>query len=107
MKNPTHEKGVRVIIQTISPRLGVARTMGKYNRTMEALRLELNEWIRSAGIFDYVFDAEEVVREEREDGYYYGEGLHQGDHLHPNEKGGRKLADAYDLTQLTGEKPLQ
>lgn len=107
MKNPTHEKGVRVIIQTISPRLGVARTMEKYNRTMEALRLELNEWIRSAGIFDYVFDAEEVVREEREDGYYYGDGMHQGDHLHPNEKGGRKLADAYDLTQLTGEKPLQ
>ena len=30
------------------------------------------------------------------------EGLHQGDHLHPNEAGGRLLAGAYDLAKLTG-----
>ena len=93
-----------MIIQTISPRLGVARTMGKYTRDMEALRLKLNAWIRSAGIFDYVFDAEACVREERPDGYYYAEGLHQGDHLHPNSAGGRLLADAFDLEKLTGQK---
>lgn len=101
--NESHARNVRVTMQTISPRLGVAITMGKYNRDMEDLRLKLNDWIRSAGIFDYVFDAEAVVREERPDGYYYGEGLHQGDHLHPNAKGGQMLADAYDLSKLTGE----
>ena len=104
MTQTLHRKGVRVIIQTISPRLGVARTMGRYTRDMEALRLDLNSWIRSAGIFDDVFDAERTVREERPDGYYYASGLHQGDHLHPNAKGGRKLADAYDLEKLTGHK---
>ncbi len=96
------ERDIRVVMQTISPRLGVARTMGKYTRPMEEQRLLFNDWIRSAGIFDYLFDAEAVVREERPDGYYYGEALQQGDHLHPNAAGGQKLADAYDLEQLTG-----
>ncbi len=33
---------------------------------------------------------------------FFGEGLHQGDHLHPNAKGGKMLADAFDLEKLTG-----
>ena len=103
MVDELHRRRVRVCMQTITPRLGVARTMGKYDRNMEALRLQLNDWIRSAGIFDYVFDAEAVVREEHSEGYYYAEGLHQGDHLHPNARGGQKLADAFDLRKLTGK----
>lgn len=99
-----HTRGVRVVVQTVTPRLGVARTMGKYTKEMEDLRLQYNDWIRNAGIFDYVFDAEAVVREEHPDGFYYAEGLHQGDHLHPNEAGGRKLADAFDLDKLTGKE---
>ncbi|MBR3359002.1 MAG: hypothetical protein IKG46_14370 [Solobacterium sp.] len=102
MTERLHSRGVRVIAQTISPRLGVARTMEKYTQEMEELRLELNRWIRTAGIFDYVFDAEEVVRDEHKDGLYYAEGLHQGNHLHPNAEGGKKLAYAYDLARLTG-----
>ena len=98
-----HDRGVRVAMQTITPRLGVARTMGKYEQPMEDLRLALNDWIRSAGIFDYVFDAEAVVRDQCEDGWYFAEGIHQGDHLHPNAKGGQLLADAWDLAQLVGE----
>lgn len=103
MVEELHRCGVRICMQTIAPRLGVARTMGRYDRNMETLRLKLNDWIRSAGIFDCVFDAEAVVREERPDGYYYAEGLHQGDHLHPNARGGQKLADAFDLGKLTGK----
>ncbi len=38
------------------------------------------------------------------DGFYYREGLHQGDHLHPNAKGGKLLADAFDLKKLTGKE---
>jgi len=44
---------------------------------------------------------------ERPDGLYYREGLHLGDHLHPNAEGGRLLADAYDLKQLTGRAIAQ
>lgn len=99
-----HDRGVRIAMQTITPRLGVARTMGKYERPMEDLRLQLNDWIRSnASLFDYVFDAEAVVRDQHEDGWYFREGIHMGDHLHPNAEGGRLLADAWDLDQLVGK----
>ena len=65
--------------------------------------MELNDWIRSnADLFDYVFDAEAVVREQHEDGWYFREGIHMGDHLHPNDEGGRLLADAWNLEQLVG-----
>lgn len=98
-----HERGVRIAMQTITPRLGVARTMGVYTREMEELRLSLNDWIREADIFDYVFDAEAVVRERRDDGWYFRGGIHQGDHLHPNAAGGQLLANAWDLGQLVGK----
>lgn len=104
MVEKLHERGVRVVVQTITPRLGVSIKMGRYNREMEALRLKLNDWIRSAGIVDYLFDAEAVVREMRPDGIYFAEGLHQGDHLHPNAKGGKLLADAFDIQELTGKE---
>jgi len=99
------DRGVRVVIQTITPRLGAAWTMGKFTPPMEEQRLLFNEWIRTAGIFDYVFDAEAVVADRREDGLYYREGLHQGDHLHPNAEGGRLLAESFDLEALTGRAP--
>lgn len=98
-----HERRVRMAMQTITPRLGVARTMGIYTREMEDLRLQLNDWIRSnAELFDYVFDAEAVVRDQHEDGWYFREGIHMGDHLHPNAEGGQLLADAWDLGLLLG-----
>lgn len=106
MVNILHERKVRVVMQTITPRLGVSRTMGKFTHDMEQLRLAINGWIRSADIFDYVFDADAVVREEHGDGFYYAEGLHKGDHLHPNTKGGQKLADAFDLKKLTGRDTI-
>lgn len=104
MTDTLHQRGVRVVMQTITPRLGVSITMGRYRPEMEALRLQLNAWIRSAGIFDYLFDADAIVREERPDGCYYADGLHKGDHLHPNAEGGRRLAEAYDLRKLTGKE---
>ena len=95
-----HEKGVRVVMQTITPRMGVARTMGKYSQEMENQRLRYNEWIRSCGIFDYVYDAEYIVKEEHEDGIYFKEGWHAGDHLHPNKIGGNELAKGFELEQM-------
>jgi lysophospholipase L1-like esterase len=67
--------------------------------------LQLNDWIRSADCFDYLFDAEEIVKEEHSDGIYFKNGCHQGDRLHPNEKGGKMIANAYDFARLTGKEP--
>lgn len=95
-----HARGVKVCMQTITPRIGCARIMGKYTKEMEVLRLEINDWIRSAGIFDYLFDGDALVREETPEGFVYKEGLHRGDRLHPNKRGGLLLAEAFDLEKL-------
>ena len=76
--------------------------MGKYTPAMEEQRLLFNEWLRRTDVFDDVYDAESLVREEHSDGYYYKESLHQGDRLHPNKEGGRLLAEGFDLKQITG-----
>ncbi len=96
-------RNVRVIMQTITPRLHVAKQMGVYTPEMEELRLSLNDWIRSSQIFDYVYDAEAQVCDTDDTGIFFKEGCHAGDHLHPNAKGGKAMADGYDLVKLTGE----
>ncbi len=53
-----------------------------------------------------VIDAEAAVCDSDEEGMFFREGLHQGDHLHPNTEGGRVMAEAYDLEELTGEQIL-
>ncbi|MBQ9004452.1 MAG: glycoside hydrolase family 3 C-terminal domain-containing protein, partial [Eggerthellaceae bacterium] len=105
MVEALHGRGVRVTMQTITPRLGCSPAFGCFTQEMEGLRLRLNDWIRTAGIFDYVLDAEAVVCEKAACGLRFREGLHQGDRLHPNESGGEALACAYDLAALTGVEP--
>ena len=101
--NELHKRGIRVIMTTITPRLKVARTMGVFTKEMEEQRLLFNEWIRSADIFDDLVDQEEAVRDYDAEGMFFKEGLHQGDHLHPNHLGGSVMADNFDLKKLTGE----
>lgn len=93
-------RGVRVVQMTITPRTGFTR--GRFTPEMEQLRVKLNEWIRTADLFDYVIDADEVLAS-KEDSRYIAEGLHIGDHLHPNKTGGEKIAAAIDLAKLTGK----
>ena len=94
-------RGVRVIAQTLTPRTGY---MDKgYTSEMEALRIRINEWIRSCNLFDDVFDADELLRDENNPACIKN-ALHQGDYLHPNAAGGEQMAQAYDLTALTGEE---
>lgn len=94
-------RGVRVIAQTLTPRTGY---MDKgYTSEMEALRIRINEWIRSCNLFDDVFDADELLRDENNPACIK-KALHQGDYLHPNAAGGEQIAQAYDLTALTGEE---
>ncbi|MBP3891859.1 MAG: hypothetical protein J6D29_06780 [Solobacterium sp.] len=37
-------------------------------------------------------------------GVFFRDGLHLGDYLHPNKEGGLRMANGYDLEQLTGEE---
>lgn len=95
-------KGIRVTGTTLSPRKGYFATPGWGDYTEEQ-RHKYNEWVRMSGVFDYVFDADELLRDP-EDPDNFNERYHQGDHLHPNAEGGQLMADAYDLTKLTGKQ---
>ncbi len=93
-------KGVRVIGQTLSPRKGYS--FGKYTDEMETLRQDINNWIRSCNLFDWLIDTDVLLRDPQNP-TVVKDGLHQGDFLHPNQKGGQVIADAYDLQKLVGE----
>ena len=95
-----HAQNTRVVMQTITPRCGCS--LGEFTEEMEALRCQINDWIRECGLFDYVFDADTLVRNPGKPNFY-DDRYHQGDYLHPSEAGGKYLADSFDLELLTSE----
>lgn len=94
-----HKRNAHIIVCTLTPRIGFK--LIKFTDEMEALRMQINDWIRSCDTFDAIFDMDEVIRDPNhlnvvDDRY------HIGDHLHPNSLGGQKIADAFDIDQLVG-----
>ena len=51
---------------------------------MEALRVRINGWIRDSALFDYMLDADALLRDQKNPSFT-DERYHQGDHLHPNQ----------------------
>ena len=47
MTETLHQRGVRVVMQTLSPRKGYPEA--EYTPQMEELRLQINDWIAAAG----------------------------------------------------------
>ncbi|HYC96863.1 SGNH/GDSL hydrolase family protein [Brevundimonas sp.] len=64
---------------------------------VEAMRLQVNVWIRTSGAFDAVLDFEEVLRAGDAGVVRLNSEYDSGDHLHPNDKGYRALAESIDL----------
>ncbi len=91
-------KGVRRVLQTVTPRKGFHR---EFTDEMERMRQEYNLWVRTKAQADYIIDADACLRDQDAPSQASAS-CHQGDYLHPNAFGGQKLADAYDLERLTG-----
>lgn len=91
----SHAAGVRVVAGTIAPWKGW-RT---YTPEREEIRLAVNEFIRSAGIFDGVVDFDAALRDPADPGMLRP-AFDSGDHLHPNDAGYRAMAGAVDLKSL-------
>jgi lysophospholipase L1-like esterase len=62
----------------------------------EMARSKVNEWIRTSGRFDAVIDLE-VALTDPDNPLHLLPAADTGDHLHPNEKGHRMMAEAVDL----------
>ncbi|AHG65080.1 putative lipolytic enzyme [Advenella mimigardefordensis DPN7] len=89
-------KGLRVIGVTLTPFRGaLAGTPldNYYNDQKDHLRVAVNAWIRGAGVFDAVIDADRLLQDPQDitklDARY-----DSGDHLHPGPAGNAVLAQA-------------
>ena len=93
-------RNLRVVGMTISPRFGQEKI--EFTERMNNDRHIYNEWLLTCGLFDYVLDADAVVRDS-DNPEWYDARYHLGDHLHPNDEGGRIIAEAFNLEKLTGQ----
>ena len=67
-----------------------------YSEEGEAVREQVNKWIRSSSAFDAVLDFDAVVRDET-DARKLAARFDSGDHLHPNDRGYKAIADSVPL----------
>ena len=90
-----HQHEIRVFGATLTPYEGDEY----YVADGEATRQTVNQWIRTSGAFDGVFDFDAAVRDPNHQ-TQFRENYHAGDHLHPSAAGFKAMADAIDLSLL-------
>lgn len=102
-----HARNVRVIGATLTPfedALSGTPLDDYYNPDKDALRQEINRWIRESGAFDGVVDFDRLLRDP-EHPVRLAPTFDSGDHLHPGDAGNKAMADAIDLGVLLGRHP--
>ena len=90
-----HQHGIRVFGATITPYMGA----DYFTPDGEKVREAVNQWIRTSGAFDGVFDFDAAVRDPVNP-HQFREDYQRGDHLHPNEAGYKAIAAAINLQKL-------
>ncbi|WP_442805920.1 SGNH/GDSL hydrolase family protein [Streptomyces sp. NBC_01341] len=91
----SHAAGLCVVSATVLPFKG----WSEWDPQGEAVRTEVNEWIRTSGEADAVADFDKVLRSPY-DAQRILPTFDGGDHLHPNDKGMQAMADSVALTSL-------
>jgi lysophospholipase L1-like esterase len=94
-----HAHGIKVIGCTLTPYEGA----GYARENGEAIRMAVNEWIRTSGAFDALVDFEAATRDPNNPKRFKPE-FDPGDHLHPNDTGYKAMADAVNLSIFTAKK---
>ncbi len=99
-----HRRGLRILGATLTPFAGALPGTpldDYYQPDKEALRRQLNAWLRSDGPFDAVIDLDAALRDPT-DPSRMAAAYDSGDHLHPGDAGNRAMAEAVDLEALLG-----
>lgn len=94
-----HAHGVRIIGATLTPFAGAlpGTPLDDYYATdKDALRQQLNTWLREEAPFDAVIDLDAALRDPA-DPARLAPAFDSGDHLHPGDAGNRAMAEAVDL----------
>ena len=87
-----HLHGLKIAGGTIMPTKGLFF----YSEEGEAMRAQVNEWIRTSGRFDAVIDFDAATRDPA-DPLRINPAFDPGDHVHPNNEGNRAMAQAIEL----------
>jgi lysophospholipase L1-like esterase len=93
-----HQRGTSIVGTTIPP-FEKAGISGYFTPAKEAIRQQVNAWIRDGGQFDAVLDADRILRDPSHPTRVLP-AYDSGDHLHPNDAGYRALASALPLETL-------
>lgn len=100
-----HSKGIRVLMTTIPPFGGAIypgdRTLVIHTPAKEAMRREVNDWIRTTQEADGVADFDAVLRDPAHPDKLL-ERFDSGDHLHANDAGYAASAAAVPLSFFAG-----
>ncbi|WP_210416960.1 SGNH/GDSL hydrolase family protein [Brenneria corticis] len=103
-----HRRGVRVIGATLTPFAGALPDTpldDYYHPEKDALRRQVNDWIRGSGAFDAVIDFDAVLRDAAHPERLERD-VDSGDRLHPGDAGNRVMADAVDLNALFADSTI-
>jgi len=100
MIEAAHLRGVKVIGCTITP-FGGSST---FTERGEAIRVAVNDWIRTSGAFDAVIDFDAATRDSEDPQRFRAE-ADSPDLLHPGDGGYRLMADAVNLGVFTRREP--
>lgn len=88
-------RGLAIYGATLTPYEGTT-IPGYWTPAGEAIRRELNQWIRTSGEYDAVFDFDAATRDPERPTWFLPE-YDCGDRLHPGDAGYEALANAVDL----------
>lgn len=98
-------RGVRVIGATLTPFEGALPGTpldNYYHPEKDALRQQVNDWIRHSGVFDAVVDVDAALRDPAHP-TRIATRLDSEDHLHPGDEGNHAMAQAVDIDSLWPE----
>lgn len=99
-----HARGLRILGATLTPFAGALPDTpldDYYAPGKDALRQQLNAWLRTDGPFDAVIELDTALRDPA-DPSRMAAAYDSGDHLHPGDAGNRAMAEAVDLEVLLG-----
>jgi lysophospholipase L1-like esterase len=89
-------RGAKIIGGTLTP-FEATTYLGFYSSDGEAKRQAINQWIRTSNSFDAFIDFDAALRDPAHPGRLRAE-FDSGDHIHPNDAGYQKMADAINLS---------
>ncbi|MFF7475265.1 GDSL-type esterase/lipase family protein [Streptomyces sp. NPDC008092] len=90
-----HAAGKCVVASTVGPFEG----WPEWDQAGEAVRQQVNQYIRTSGEFDGIADFDRILRSPYDQARMLPF-LDGGDHIHPNDKGMQAMADSVDLAGL-------